>query len=393
MKKNILYLQSGGPTSVINSSLYGFISFALEDPEIDGIYGARFGIEGVLAGDFVNLREISREDLSLLRQTPDMYLGSSRKNLSPDLSSDEYQKILKSLEEKGIDAVFVNGGNDSMLTADRLYRFLKGSGSDIKVFGIPKTIDNDLCGFDHTLGFSSAALHLLSLTKCIAIDGMSYKKGKIQLVEAMGRDTGWLAASSDLLPSPYHPDFILIPEYKFDEEEFYKRLEEVYLRKGHALVVLSEGVNPSASLEKDPFGHENLEGAANIWDKAIRKRLGHKTRTTILSSPMRSDPVLSSQIDIDEAVMAAKEAIMYFKKGLNGVVPAIVRESNSPYRSSFSTMPLDEVAGVVRYIPSEYLYDLTRMSDSFREYMKPLLKRREILTDERGIFLSAKPLE
>lgn len=392
MKKNILYLQSGGPTSVINSSLYGFVSFALEEDGIDGIYGAKFGIEGVLAGDFVNLREISKEDLSLLKQTPDMYLGSSRKNLSPDLSSDEYQKILKNLKERRIDAVFVNGGNDSMLTADRLYRFLKDSSSNVKVFGIPKTIDNDLCGFDHTLGFPSAALHLLSLVKCIAIDGMSYKKGKIQLVEAMGRDTGWLAASSDMLPSPYHPDFILIPEYKFDEEMFYKKLEEIYSKKGHALVVLSEGVNPCASLEKDPFGHENLEGAANIWDKAIRKKLGHKTRTTILSSPMRSDPVLASQIDIDEAVMAAKEAIMYFEKGLNGVVPAIVRASDSPYRSSFSPISLDKVAGVVRYIPNEYLCDLTKMSDSFREYMKPLLKKRDILTDEQGLFLSAKPL-
>ena len=390
MKSNLLYFQSGGPTSVINSSLYGLFMAASSSSDIGEIYGAKYGIEGVLAGDFVNLREIDETQMELLKQTPDMFLGSSRLNLPNDYSSPLYEQIAAQLDRFHIDAVFVNGGNDSMLTAMRLHGFLEKRERPIKVYGIPKTIDNDLCGLDHTLGYPSAALHAISLTKCVAIDGMSYKKGKIQIVETMGRDTGWLAAATDLLEEPYHPDFILIPELKIDEETFYHDLMDVYDKKGRALVVLSEGVNFLVPQETDPFGHECLEGAANSWKEAIKKRLGQACRTTIFSSPMRSDPTLASQVDIEEAIRAGESAFEYFLMGLNGVLSALKRTAKGPYSSYFEPMPLDKVASKVKYMPQEFLCDYRHMSEAFREYLRPLLKKREISTDERGIFLSAK---
>lgn len=389
-KKNLLFLQSGGPTAVINASLYGFLKAASQNDSIGEIYGSKYGIEGVLNGDFLNFKDVREEDIALLPQTPDMFLGSSRKNLSNDFSNSDYSKILSVLRRFDIDGVFINGGNDSMLTASRLFEFFKMKGERINVLGIPKTIDNDLFGFDHTLGYGSAALHVLSSVKCVAIDGLSYKEGKIQIIETMGRDTGWLAAASDLLPSPYHPDFILIPELSFDVEEFYKDLKTVYETKHRALIVLSEGVNPCIPEEKDPFGHENLEGAGNHWARLIKEKLGYKSRVTILSSPMRSDPVLASGTDVDEAIKTGEAAFNYFLSGLEGVMPSFKRVSNNPYTIAYSPIPLKEVGGAIRYMPKEFLKDYRQMDPSFLEYLKPLLSDRELKKDSFGLFLSSK---
>ena len=389
-KKNILYFQSGGPTAVINASLAGLVLSALKSPSIGDIYGARYGIEGVLNGDFTNLRDLSENDLNLLTQTPGMYLGSSRKNLPEDLSSPLYEKIKEKLLSFEIDCVFVNGGNDSMLTAAKLFRYFSLHDIPISVIGIPKTIDNDLVGFDHTLGYASAALHTVSLTKSIAIDGFSYKEGKIQIVETMGRDTGWLAASTDLLEEPYHPDLILVPELPIDHKEFLNELKGIYEKKKRALVVLSEGINHNAPKEKDPFGHMNFEGAAYEWSALIRKVLGLKSRVSVLSSPMRSDPVLASQVDIDEALRASEAALSFFLDGKKGVMPAISRISNNPYRVEFHPVSLDSVGGKILYMPKEYLKDHHSFSEGFRDYLRPLLRKRTLFTDGCGVFLSLK---
>lgn len=392
-KKNILYFQSGGPTAVINASLSGLVKAASLNPSIGGIYGAHYGIEGVLNGDFSNLRALSESDLNLLSQTPGMYLGSSRKNLPEDLSSPIYEEIKEKLLALKIDCVFVNGGNDSMLTASKLFHYFSLRNIPISVIGIPKTIDNDLVGFDHTLGYASAALHTISLTKSIAIDGLSYKEGKVQIVETMGRDTGWLAASTDLLEEPYHPDFILVPELPIDRASFLKQLQEIYSKKKRALIVLSEGVNDHTPEEKDPFGHGNFEGAAYRWSALIKKELGLNSRVSILSSPMRSDPILASQIDIDEAYLASEAALKFFLDGKSGVMPSISRISNLPYRREFLAMPLEAVGGKVRYMPKEFLNDTHSFSKAFREYLKPLLKKRTAMVDEYGLFRSMTVLK
>lgn len=392
-KKNILYFQSGGPTAVINASLAGLLKAASLSSSIENVYGARYGIEGVLDKDFTNLKALSEEEWALLSQTPGMYLGSSRKNLPEDLTSSIYDDIKEKLLELHIDCVFVNGGNDSMLTASKLYRYFEANKTPISVIGIPKTIDNDLVGFDHTLGYASAALHTLSLTKCVAIDGLSYKEGKIQIVETMGRDTGWLAAATDLLEKPYHPDFILVPELPIDHSLFLKELKAIYAKKKRALIVLSEGINHHATKEKDPFGHENFEGAAYEWSALIKKELGLKSRVSVLSSPMRSDPVLASQIDIDEAYLASEAALKFFLDGKSGVMPAISRLSSLPYEREFTPLKLDAVGGKIRYMPKEYLKDAHSFSEEFREYLKPLLKKRNVSNDDYGLFRSIKPLD
>lgn len=388
--KNILYFQSGGPTAVINSSLYGVFIEAKKHPEIKHILGAKFGIEGVLNEDFCILDEEEKEEIELLKQTPDMVLGSSRKNLPPSLSDPTYSKLEEILNRYDIGYLLINGGNDSMLTAYRISSYLKNKGSDIRVIGIPKTIDNDLIGADHTLGYPSAALHTSRHIEMVAQDGLIYSKGKIQIVETMGRDTGWLAASSDILPPLLHPDFILLPEMKISLPSFYKQLKDVYEEKKRALIVLSEGVNPNVGEERDPFGHENFEGAAYHLANNIKKELGLSSRVTVLSSPARSDPYSLSHIDVKEAVACGQKAVELAINGYSGVIPQIERISNNPYQSSFRIEDLANVGGKVRYLPQEFLFDNTKMTLAFRDYLLPLLVREDIKLDAKGCSLYSK---
>jgi len=383
---NVLYFQSGGPTAVINASLAGLLR-AAQSKSVK-VYGARYGIEGLLTGDFVDLSGLREEEIALLSKTPGMALGSSRRNLPEDLASYEYESALERLREKGIGALLINGGNDSMLTAYRLSSYLSKTAPDIKVLGIPKTIDNDLFGSDHSLGYPSAALHVINSVKMVALDGLCFKDGKIQIVETMGRDTGWLAASSDLLLEPYRPDLILLPERRPNKEAVFALLKKAKAQKGRALVVLSEGVNPDVPSELDPFGHPSLEGAAYHWAGSIKRELGYKSRVTVLSAPSRSDPLLLSEIDYREALFSGSYALEAALEGKTGAFLSLKRLSNDPYSSSYELRPLGEIGGKVRYVPAEYLEDDTRMSKVFKDYLSPLLRPLAPSIGEKGSFPS-----
>lgn len=387
MKRRILYLQSGGPTSLINATLAGLLREGKRHDDIE-ILGARHGIEGVLDNDLVYLSNLSEDEIQLLSLTPSMYLGSSRMNLPENLLDPIYYQIEQVLLENNVFAVLVNGGNDSMITAYRLHCYFTNKLSSIQVVGIPKTIDNDLLESDHSLGFPSAALHVLNSVKAISLDARVYKKGKVQLIETMGRDTGWLAAASDLLPEKYHPDLILIPEYPFLHDEVLEKVSEAYKKKGYAIVVLSEGVNPLVLSDRDPFGHLNFEGAAYNWEREIQDKLHLGTRVNILSTNSRSDPFSLSKIDYIESLRAGSMAYLALLSGYSGVFLGLIRLGNKLYDSTFRLVPLQKVAGEVRYIPSEYLRDVSRMSDSFRSYLRPLLERLEPDVSDSGVFRS-----
>ena len=317
MKKiNVLYFQSGGPTAVINSSLYGVLKAAKEmDSCIGEVYGAFNGIEGIINDDLIPFSSVGEDVISLLPQTPGVVLGSSRFKLD-EKDEQIWEKIEKTLQKYDISIVLPNGGNDSMDTCAKLSKRFSDKG--IRVIGIPKTIDNDLVCTDHCPGFASAAKHVINQVKLISIDAHSYTKGKVVIIEVMGREAGWLAASADLLPAPFHPDLIYLPEAEFSEEEFLAQVESSYQRKGTCVAVVSEGipVHHEVLALYDSFGHASPEGAALELGKLVNKRLGLGVRTVILSTPVRANPFLISKVDSEEAIELGRSALLAIDDGL-----------------------------------------------------------------------------
>ena len=391
-KKALAYFQSGGPTTVINSSLYGVIAEAFKHPEIGGVYGSLYGVEGLIDDNLVDLRKEDLEQIELLKQTPGAALGSSRKKL-PGVQDPLFAKIIDTIERRDIGYLLVNGGNDTMDTCYRLDNFFKDQNMDVKVIGIPKTIDNDLMATDHCPGYASAARHVLNFVKMAVVDGKAYRRGKIVLVEIMGRNAGWLTASADLLAEDERPDLIYLPESPFSLEGFLKDVKEVYDRKGYAVVVLSEGLDlPRKNAGgTDSFGHSSLEGVSIHLAEAIKEKLGIGVRSMELSLPQRADPILASKIDIEEAILLGKEAVKALLAGESGKMVAIRRLSSDPYRREFFLAPVGEVANAEKFFPREWILSSSRLSDEFRDYLRPLvMTATHVQYDDDGVFLSAK---
>ncbi|MCR5349108.1 MAG: 6-phosphofructokinase [Bacilli bacterium] len=387
---NMVYIQSGGPTSVINSSLYGAYKEAIRHPEeIDHIYGSINGIEGLIDGKLFDLREEDPEQIELLIQTPGAALGTTRRKLPKEIDDPVYQQILANLQKFSIKYVFVNGGNDSMDTCAKISKLCQDKNLDIRVIGVPKTIDNDLACTDHTLGYASAAKVVINSIYSISKDALCYKKGKIHIVEVMGRNAGWLTAAADLVPDDGRPDLIYLPENPFDVEEFLKDVKEVHDRKGMGIVVISEGLkfDRGEATEVDSFGHAQLSGAGQQLANIIEQRLGLKSRVVELSLVQRANPFLLSRNDRDEAIEVGELAVSSALRGETGKMIVMKRVCNKPYIGRFELVPLDLVANAEQTIPPEYMYDKTRMSDKFREYLHPLIEGNIHLKYRGGIVL------
>jgi 6-phosphofructokinase len=383
MAKSLVYFQSGGPTAVINDSLYGVIVAGQKQKGITEIFGSRYGIEGLIDDNLVPLKGLTPSRLALLKGMPGAALGSSRKKLSEDFGDPLYSKILSTLLQHEVGYVLVNGGNDSMDTAAKLSRFFSFKNLDVKVIGIPKTIDNDLALCDHSIGYPSAALHAIRQTAMIIDDAKAYKKGKIVLVEIMGRDTGWLTAATDLLPEGRRPDYIAVPEMGWDEKAFLTDIQKAYHAKGYAVAALSEGM-PIAHTNDcgvDAFGHHPLEGAALALGRIIDAKLGIANRTIELSIPSRADPYSRSPVDVKEAISAGAFALKSALKGETGKMVAIQRLSSKPYRSTLVLVPLKDVADTTVYLPKEYRQDAHHFSPKFQEYLLPLLGEKILYSD------------
>lgn len=369
----MVYLQSGGPTSVINCSLLGAIEEGKKHlDEIDVIYGSHYGVEGLLNDDLINLSEINNEKLSLLRQTPGAALGSSRHKIVPG----EEEKILSTLKKHNIGYLFVNGGNDSMDTCDKLGSYFASKGEDIRVIGVPKTMDNDLVNTDHTPGFGSSAKYIINTVKSTIIDASCYRNGKVVLIEVMGRDSGWNAASVDLLEEPYRPDYIYFRENHFDYKKYLEEIKAAHAKKGYCVCVVSEGIEISHtnSASIDGFGHKILDGATIELAKNTKADTGLSVRSIALSIPTRCAPLLVSGVDQKEAYEVGAFALISALKGESKKMVAIIRDSSSPYRSHYELTPVKEVANGIKLVPNEFVVDHKRMSDSFRSYMRPLIE-------------------
>ena len=389
--KNMVYIQSGGPTSVINSSLYGAIREAQAHfDQIDHIYGSIHGIEGLIDDYLIDINQEDDEQIELLLQTPGSILGTTRKKLPKDIHDPVYEKIIETLKKYDIKYVFINGGNDSMDTCHKIATLVDELKLDVVVIGVPKTIDNDLACTDHSLGFPSAAKFVINTVSSINKDAGCFKVGKVHIIEIMGRNAGWLTASVDILPENNRPHLIYIPENKFDLEKFLAQVKEVYEREKYALVCISEGIDfprDTSNAHVDGFGHVQLGGAALDLCEIVEERLHYPTRAVELSLTQRACPVYISKVDREEAIHTGRLAVQAALNGVTNKMIIFKRISQNPYKIEYELADLSLVANAESTIPTSMMVDDTRMAESFRDYIRPLIAGEVSLKCENGIAL------
>ena len=386
LKGACIFGQSGGPTAVINASAYGVIRTALDAECITKVYGAAHGIKGVLEDKLYVMDEEDPEELKLLLNTPSSELGSCRyKMADPEKDDTDYKRILEIFKKYNVRYFFYNGGNDSMDTCSKISRYLRSAGYECRVMGVPKTIDNDLFGTDHCPGFASAAKYIA--TSCMEInkDARVYDNGMITIVEIMGRHAGWLTASA-ALATEYGsgPDLIYLPEYDFSMDRFFADIERIYAEKGKVLVAVSEGihyadgsfVSEAKTSSTDGFGHAQLGGLAAMLAGLVKIRTGAKVRGIELSLLQRCGAHLASQVDIDEAFSAGKEAVLQAVGGETGKMVAFRRGStDGKYKCEFELIPLESVANYEKKIPLAWINDERNgLKHEFIDYVLPLIQ-------------------
>lgn len=389
MAKNAIVGQSGGPTTVINSSLAGVYESCIKRGA-DKVYGMCNGIEGFIRDKVIDLSKYlhSGLEIELLKRTPSSFLGSCRYKL-PSVNSDNsiYEKIFKMLNELEIEWFFYIGGNDSMDTISKLSDYAKQIGSNIKFMGIPKTIDNDLMITDHTPGYGSAAKYIGVVMKEIIRDATVYGVPYITIVEVMGRNAGWLTAASALSKSEDCDgvDMIFLPEIPFDVDDFLKKVENKSREKESIVIAISEGIKLSDgryvcelsndARYTDAFGHKNLTGTARFLKNQVALNFDFKARAIELSTLQRCAGHITSRTDITEAYQVGGAAVKAAFEGRSGEMIALKRISNNPYQCTTEPHSIKEVANLEKKVPLEWINsDFTSMKNVFLEYAKPLIQ-------------------
>ena len=375
LKGNMLIAHGGGPTPVINSSLLGAVREAKLHGEIETIYGARFGAEGILAGDLIDLGKFADEDLALLAKTPASALGSCRRKLTDA----DYPAVLECFKKFNIRYFFYNGGNDSMDTCNKIYNLSVETGYELRVIGIPKTIDNDLDVTDHCPGFGSAAKYAAVSALELAQD-VSALPIHVVVMEMMGRNAGWITAASalyaDLMPCEH---LVYLPEVAFDKEKFLAAVKEKWAKGRGLLVTISEGIHyadgsPVAdSGVVDGFGHKVPGGAAQALSDMIMQETGLKSRSEKPGLLGRVSVGLMSEIDQKEAEEAGACAVRSAVEGKTGFMVGFETTRN-PYSSKTILIPLEKVANAEKKFPLEWIgEDGASIKPAFKAYCEPLL--------------------
>ena len=399
---NAVVGQSGGPTAAINATLSGVIRGALEakaEGIINILYGMRNGIEGFLKEDLVDLFEVfeNTDDLSTLEATPAAALGSCRRKLkSHEEDAETYAKILEILKKHDIRYFFYIGGNDSMDTVLKLSRYAASHDYELRVVGVPKTIDNDLMATDHTPGFGSAAKFVATTVKEIVRDINVYTMDAVTIVEIMGRDAGWLTASAALASmGDLGPDLVYLPERVFDEDSFIADVKAKLEEHPAILVAVSEGVRfadgeyvgaGTQSGAVDVFGHKYLAGTGKMLESMIRNRIGCKVRSVELSLTQRCASHISSLTDINESVMVGKGAVAAATEGKTGVMMTIDRAEGDEYRTTVGCADIAGIANAIKTVPSEYINERGNgITEAGIAYLKPLIMGELALKFEDGL--------
>lgn len=391
---NIAVAQSGGPTCAINASLVGVFKEALKESEIDAVFGSVNGIEGIIHNHLVDLKTLIRtnEEMELLRQTPSTVLGSCRYKL-PDYSENDsvYKKILATLKQRQIGAFFYIGGNDSMDTVNKLSEYFRQEGVDIKVIGIPKTIDNDLCITDHTPGFGSAAKYVAASMREIIRDSSVYSIPSVTVVEVMGRHAGWLTASSAVLHAlgETAPHLIYVPERSFSLEKFMRDVRQEMAKHKAVIVAVSEGIEVPEGVQSgvvDNFGHKYLSGIGKYLEDAIRSEIGCKVRSIELNVMQRCSSHVSSKTDIDEAEAIGAEGVKCALRGETGKVMVFRRVNEMPYTIVIENTSAANIANNEKFLPDEFIVPTgNNITDSALSYFLPLIQGELDIVMEQGI--------
>lgn len=384
---NCIIAQSGGPTSVINSSVVGLIKANHDLKLFDKVFGGINGVEGILNKNIIDLTDISEEDINTFKFTPSSGLGSCRYKLKPiKNSTEEYDKLIDILKELDIEAFFYIGGNDSMDTIAKLSAYADEKKLGMKFIGIPKTIDNDLMHTDHTPGFGSAAKFINTSVLESYLDASVYVNNGIFILETMGRDTGWLAASACAakINGKSVVDFIYVPEVSFDKIKFLEDVKERFNKNNKVYIVVSEGIRDASGkfisefdcVSQDNFGHAQLGGVSNylrhlILDAGITTRV----KALELGILQRCAIHCASNLDIEEAYNSGYEALKYAKENKNGYMVALRRKSNSDYETEFFPIKASEIANNVKYLPTEWVNEEgNNIADEALNYFLPLLQ-------------------
>ncbi len=397
---NIAVAQSGGPTAAINSSLAGVFTAALESEEIGSIYGSINGIEGVLKDEFVDLQKIltSDYDVELLMKTPSTVLGSCRFKLkNADEDDTDYRRAAEVFKKHNVKAFFYIGGNDSMDTVMKLDKWFRENKIDIKVVGVPKTIDNDVMATDHTPGFGSAAKYVATSLQEIIRDSRVYSIPSVTIVEIMGRDAGWLTASSCVLrangePAPH---LIYLPESEFSIQKFLDDIRIAQQKYKAVIIAVSEGIkfDDEKYLESgfsseltDAFGHKYLSGVGKYLEKIVGANIGCKVRSIELNVMQRCSSHIASLTDITEAKAIGEEAVKAALRGESGVMMIFKRISNNPYRVEIVSSDISGIANKEKFFPAEWINSKgNNVTVDALNYFLPLIQGEPEIEYRNGI--------
>lgn len=405
MKKNVIVGQSGGPTAVINASLYGVVYEALNREDVFGnVYGMINGIEGFLNDQLMDMKPLDVSgELELVKTTPGSYLGSCRYKLPEDLTDAVYPKLFEKFEKYNIGYFFYIGGNDSMDTVSKLSRYAASIQSDIRFMGLPKTIDNDLVLTDHTPGFGSAAKYVASTVREIAIDASVYdNKKSVTIVEIMGRHAGWLTAASALARKFEHdnPVLIYLPEVAFDQDAFIEKVNSSLETTSNLVVCISEGIHTADGtficelgneVGVDTFGHKMLTGSGKYLENLVKERLGVKVRSIELNVSQRCSSAMISKADQKEAIASGSFGVSAALKGETGKMVAFKRQSpltlDATYVLDYVTEDVNEICNKEKTVPLEWISeDGSDVTEAFLAYAKPLIQGNvSVPADEDGL--------
>ncbi len=389
---NAVVGQSGGPTAAINATLAGVIRGVLEqtgEKRIETLYGMRNGVEGFLQEDLLDLTAFfdSEEKLKLLEHTPAAALGSCRKKLpKPEDDPAFFERLIALFKKYNIRYFFYIGGNDSMDTVAKLTAYLKTCDYEMAAIGVPKTIDNDLMGTDHTPGFGSAAKYIAVTVQEIIRDCAVYRIPAVTIVEIMGRDAGWLTAASALgrTVTGFEPDLVYLPERTFDFDQFYQDVREALKKHPNVVVAVSEGIRcadgryvgeGTQSGAVDAFGHAYLAGTGKALELAVKAEIGCKVRSIELNLPQRCAAHLASETDLSESVGVGRAAIQAALNGVSGEMMSIQRVGDDPYRVEFKPADVSQIANRIRYVDDRFINEAgNHVTDACCAYLLPLIK-------------------
>ena len=389
-QSNCMVAQSGGPTAAINASLAGVISGIKKSGKYDTCYGAINGILGILNERYLNLSQMIPDEKTLnrLKVTPAMYLGSCRHKL-PDYKDDDsaYVFIFNQFAKLNIKAFFYIGGNDSMDTIKKLSDYAQTVGSPIRFIGVPKTIDNDLEGTDHTPGYGSAAKYIATVTKELVRDGLIYEMQSVTVIEIMGRNAGWLTGAAVLAKSEdcEGPDLIYLPEVPFDVDVFLEKVKKLVAEKQSIVIAVSEGIKTadgryvcelSAHSDKtDSFGHVQLSGTGKYLSDLIIEKLGCKSRAIELSTLQRCAGHLTSRVDITEAYQVGGTAVKAAFEGKTGQMVILKRVSQDPYICTTDLYDVHKVANLEKKVPRFWITEEgDYVTAEMKNYIEPLIQ-------------------